>query len=134
MPIPYEILIRGENGSFKGAHVVDVPGGVARVVLAADWPTLAKDFNAALLATVADKDAALTAKDAVLAAKSEELTSLQSVVSEATKVVLDPDISDEDTVLLLKQKIEAQSLPGMIAQAQEQRDAWQAKLDALQKK
>jgi len=48
MPIPFEILIRGHGGSFRGAHVIDEPGGNARRLTLADLAILAPDINVAL--------------------------------------------------------------------------------------
>lgn len=144
MPIPYEILIRGEKGAFKGAHVVDVPGGDARAIKSEDWPTVASAINLATLARVdvleqtrVDKDAEiaakLAAKDEEVAAKDAEIATKNSLIAEATKVILDPNISDEDTVKALKTKIDEQTLPGKIAAAEAKVQAAQDELDALKK-
>lgn len=45
MSMPYEILCRGEGGKFKGAHVIDLPGGAARPIRAEDWPKIASSIN-----------------------------------------------------------------------------------------
>lgn len=127
MNIPYEILIRGENGVFKGAHAIDTPSGAARPVKSEDWPVVAKAINDAALTRVKELEILVETKDNALA-------DAQAVVAEATKIVLDPDISDEDTVNLLKAKIEAQTLPGMIESAEKELAAAQEKLDALKKK
>lgn len=62
MNAPYEILIRGENGVLKGAHVIDTPGGLPRGLTMGDLATLAPDINGALLARIAELEAELAGK------------------------------------------------------------------------
>jgi len=48
--IPYEILIRGENGKLSGCHVIVTPGADARPITPADIAAIAPSINAAAIA------------------------------------------------------------------------------------
>lgn len=61
MSIPYEILIRGHNGSLRGAHAIDTPGADARPLTAEDLQLFGADVNSALLIRIDELEAELAA-------------------------------------------------------------------------
>jgi hypothetical protein len=75
MAIPYEILIRGNNGAFQGAHAIDSPSDQPRAITSEDLSSLAPAINAASLAFVAGVEAEHAA---AIAAKDAEIAQLQT--------------------------------------------------------
>lgn len=64
---PYEILIRGKDGEFSGAHVIDKPGDVARAIKPADWPAIVTGINNNAVAKATEADALKIERDALKA-------------------------------------------------------------------
>jgi hypothetical protein len=64
MSIPYEILIRGHEGAFQGAHAIETPGTRARPLTVEDLALFGAEINGAFLARIAELEAALDAATA----------------------------------------------------------------------
>jgi hypothetical protein len=93
--IPYEILIRGNNGAFQGAHAIDAPADQPRAITTEDLASLAPSINAASLAFVAgieaEHAAAIAAKDAEIAQLTSdyaELSAYKTAMEERVSTVL----------------------------------------------
>ena len=102
-PLPYEILLRGDAGVFRGGHTIAVPGGPALALSAASWPPVCASINQAALALVeqqaakiAESDAVLTEMSAARDALASELVQNQSVSDQIAQVA-DDLLSDVKT-------------------------------------
>jgi len=80
MPLPYEILIRCNDGVYSGSHVIDTPIGAARSIAESDLPELFSGLNASIAAQV-------SAKDAEIATLTASLTALESFRDEMVQRV-----------------------------------------------
>jgi len=100
--VPYEILIRGNaDGTLSGCHVIDIPGADARPITPADIEGTAPAINAAAIAQIAEKQAALDAKNQVVnQAKSEILAAIE-----------DPKLDPEAKVAAIVEIITTAELP-----------------------
>jgi gas vesicle protein len=100
MAIPYEVLVRGkDNGSYSGAHVIDVAGGKARPVKPGDWPALLGVLNDAAIARVSEVEAEMDAL-------KKELDDLKQTATRAAQAVIsvieNKDVNDADTIITVK--------------------------------
>jgi hypothetical protein len=125
MPIPYEILIRGNaDGTLSGCHVIDVHGGDARPIKPTDLESVAPAINADAIAQIAEKQAALDAKNQVVnQAKAGILSAIDN-----------PQLDPEATVAAIVEIITTAELPPAEkrrAELEAEIAAKQAELDAL---
>lgn len=81
MPIPYEILIRGNaDGTLSGCHVIDVYGSDARPVTPDDLAAVAPAINADAIAQIEVIKADLDAKNALI---DSAKNSIKSAIADA---------------------------------------------------
>jgi hypothetical protein len=104
MPIPYEILIRGNpDGTLSGCHVIDSPGSDARPVTPADLAAVAPAINADAIAQIEVIKADLDAKNALI---DSAKNSIKSAIADAK---LDP----EATVSAIAEIVATAELPSI---------------------
>lgn len=88
----YELLIRGTaEGTISGSHAIDfVDGrpGLPRPIKASDWPAIASEINAALIATVAELQGTLAERDTALSSLTDAILTVKSA----------PDIDTAKTI------------------------------------
>lgn len=130
MAIPYEILIRGNDGQLSGCHVIDEPGGMPRAITTADLAAIAPEINAAAIAQtetlVADHAAALADKEAELFTAQNALAELieykDAMVSRVSAVLQSGDPAQYEALaqefLTPAQELERQAILAQIAELQ----------------
>lgn len=126
--IPYEILIRGKDGKFVGAHAIDDPNGSPRPVKDTDWPDIIKSVNSESLARVTELETATAGKDQ---AAIDLQAKLDSVVSDIRAAVVDPETPTDDAVLAILHEATKEDRQKAIEEATRKRDDAQAELDKL---
>jgi hypothetical protein len=95
----YEILVRGSNGAYSGAHSIAFPGAPARPIAEAQWPDVCAGINKAALARVDELEAKNKALEAEISAyKSQGTQAALAVVA----VVDDQTIDDARTAAACK--------------------------------
>jgi len=123
MTIPYEILIRGnEDGTFKGAHVLEMPDSQPRPIKLEDWPSIITEVNSGTLAKVTQLE-----NQAELAAKNSLIDSIKNAIKDA-------NLDDAATVSAIEQVLAEAELPSVEKRKLEiaaEIAAKQAELEAL---
>jgi len=125
---PYEILIRGnEDGTFKGAHVLETHDSQPRPIKLEDWPNIIDDVNSGTLAKVTELE---TQAELIQA----ELTAKNSLIDSIKDAIKDADFDDAATVSAIEQVLSAAELPSVEKRKLEiaaEIAAKQAELEAL---
>jgi len=125
---PYEILIRGnEDGTFKGAHVLEPHDSQPRPIKLEDWPNIIDDVNSGTLAKVTELE---TQAELIQA----ELTAKNSLIDSIKDAIKDADFDDAATVSAIEQVLSAAELPSVEKRKLEiaaEIAAKQAELEAL---
>jgi len=125
---PYEILIRGnEDGTFKGAHVLEMPDSQPRPIKLEDWPSIITEVNSGTLAKVTQLENQAELVQAELAAKNALIDSIKDAIKDA-------NLDDAATVSAIEQVLSEAELPSVEKRKLEiaaEIAAKQAELEAL---
>jgi hypothetical protein len=110
---PYEILIRGnEDGTFKGAHVLETHDSQPRPIKLEDWPNIIDDVNSGTLAKVAQLETQAELVQAELTAKNVLIDSIKDAIADAnlddaaTVSVIEHVLADSELPSVEKRKLE----------------------------
>jgi len=122
----YEILIRGRDGQFSGAHFKATPTSPAQSIKLADWPQVCADINTTLFATVEDLQAqlatAITEGEAAVAAVTATLETeraafqaykdaAEGALKVAGDAIADPTLDDTSTLEVVRTAVAEISKP-----------------------
>jgi len=125
---PYEILIRGnEDGTFKGAHVLETHDSQPRPIKLEDWPSIITEVNSGTLAKVTELETQAELIQAELAAKNSLIDSIKNAIKDA-------NLDDAATVSAIEQVLAEAELPSVEKRKLEiaaEIAAKQAELEAL---
>lgn len=125
---PYEILIRGnEDGTFKGAHVLETNDSQPRPIKLEDWPNIIDDVNFGTLAKVTELETQAELIEAELAAKNALIESIKNAIK-------NDDLDDAAMVSAIEQVFAEAELPSVEKRKLEiaaEIAAKQAELEAL---
>lgn len=109
MATPYTILIRNNDGII-GAAVYDTPTSDARPILAADWPEIGNEVNAATLEQLAAQELELTELRAYKAKIIETASELKTKVADPAFDSEQAAIDAYDKVLLPEKELKRKAL------------------------
>lgn len=111
----YEILIRGRNGQFSGAHFKETPTSPAQSIKLADWPEVCADINTTLFNTVEDLQAQLATVTATLETERAAFQAYKEAAEGALKVagdaIADPELDDTSTLEVVRTAVAEISKP-----------------------
>jgi len=104
---PYEILIRGnEDGTFKGAHVLETHDSQPRPIKLEDWPSIITEVNSGTLAKVTELETQAEVIQAELSAKNALIDSIKDAIKDA-------NLDDAATVSAIEHVLAAAELPSV---------------------
>jgi hypothetical protein len=119
---PYEILIRGnEDGTFKGAHVLETHDSQPRPIKLEDWPSIITEVNSGTLAKVTQLETQAELMQAQHAAELErvkaELADRNALIESAKTAIkgaiANPDLDDTATVATIAHVVAVAELPAI---------------------
>lgn len=110
---PYEFLFRFDNsGKYRGGHTIrrdDATGVIGQpMAIGADTDFPYPDVVSEITAGIADRVKELEAECTAAMAAKDEIT---KVVTQAREAILNPKVSDEETVKSIKAQLETFDLP-----------------------
>jgi hypothetical protein len=101
---PYQICIcNNEDGTFKGAYVIETPDSQPRPLNPEDWPRNIDGINFGALAKVVELEIDLAAKNALI----------DSAKNAIKFAIADANLDDAATVSAIKQVLAAAELPSV---------------------